>query len=82
MSSNLRDRQEQARSSREDEELRTAFLAGEVTRTLAVAHKRTPEAIRSCLKRPGLISAKCNAPDKGVATCIVFDRNFARGDGG
>jgi len=78
MPSKLPERQGQAWASKEDEDLRAAFLSGEPTRTLAVAHQRTPGAIRSRLKKLGLISEDGSAQEKDVTAHNTIDRLAAR----
>jgi hypothetical protein len=78
MARELPDRQGQAWPSKENEELRKAFLAGEATRALAVQHQRTPGAIRSRLKKLGLISAESNAQEAEVTMGVALDRIAAR----
>lgn len=78
MASKLPERQGQAWSSKEDGELKVAFLAGETTRTLAVTHQRTSGAIRSRLKKLGLISEEGSAQERDVTTGSALDRIAAR----
>ena len=78
MSSNMPARQGQAWTSKEDEELRALFLAGEATRALAETHKRTSGAIRSRLKKLGLIAADGGAQETDVSTGIDLSRIAAR----
>lgn len=78
MPSNLPARQGQAWTSKEDEELRALFLAGEATRALAETHRRTTGAIRSRLKKLGLISADGCVQEKELSTGIDLSRIAAR----